>query len=431
LKDIELYQEAEEDVVGAGKGSGSFILPGLQKLRRICNTSDGQPDDTGLVQEQGKGKGEEQGHGQRKRGVQGRGVGLVIAKKEDRKDCQKQEHAECKSENFTGSKAVKLEHLESEIVFETDKISSKVEPNTLILSCTDEKERNERERLYCDTSAASAGVLVEAGDHYVQDRCTHDDLEIESQIIVKDVVGADKYMVATEQSKRQAKGNEEEDNMEDKKDDPDADEGKGRAAEEGELSMLSNGRIEFITPTASKKNSKPFVALAKSDQKTVITSSASDASIDPVKNMVLGALKSVPKGPGQGPKGWVVPTKKNFIPAKIVMPSKTSSVFVKESDSSGGGDDNDENERDKIDEKEKEQEKEKDNEEDKIGIYKSTAQRVVVVKRLHNTVSKHLTAPVPVLVVVTAESLLAGSGKLQVGSTSTSILPLPLHLTLP
>jgi hypothetical protein len=405
LKDIELYQEAEEDVVGAGKGSGSFILPGLQKLRRICNTSDSQPDDAGLVQEQGKGKeqgvGQGKGQGQElgkgKGNVQGTGVGLVIAKALHRKDYQKQEHNECKSENFTESKAVKLEHFESEIVFERE------ETNALILSCADEKEGSEsiacdRGGISSNASAASTGVLVGAGDHYVQDRSTNDDLEVESQVVVKDEVGVDKNGIAAEQSTRL-----EEENEEDKKEDADVDDGKGRAVEEAELSMLSNGRIEFITPSASKTLFKPFVALAKSDQKTVITSSASDASIDLVKNTFLGALKSVPKGPGQCPKGWVVPTKKNFIPAKIVMPSKITSVLGKESDSNAGGDDNEEKERDKI---EKEQE-----------VLQSTAQRVHVVKRLHSTVSKHLIAPVPVPVVVTAESLLAGSGKLQVSST--------------
>lgn len=169
--------------MGAGKGSGSFILPGLQKLRRICNTSDGQPDDAGLVQEQGKGKGHGQGQGKREEIGEGRGqgIGLVIAKREDRKDRQKQEHMESKSEDVTESKTVKLEHLESEIVLETDIISSKVEQNALILSCTDEKDGSEsiacdRGRLSSNASAASIGVLGGAGDHYVQDRCTHDDL---------------------------------------------------------------------------------------------------------------------------------------------------------------------------------------------------------------------------------------------------------------
>jgi hypothetical protein len=433
LNDIELYQEAEEDVVGAGKGSGSFILPGLQKLRRICNTSDGQLDDAGLLQEQGKGKGqgegqgkgEEQGQGQRTREVQGRRIGLVIAKREDRKGCQQQEYKECKSEDLIESKAVKLEHLESEIVFETE------ETNALILSCADEMEIIEliacdRGGLCSNASTTSTGVLGRAGDHYVQDRSTHNDLEVESRKVVKDEVGVDKNGIAAVQSKRLEKENEE-----DKTEDADADEGEGRgksrAVEEGELSMLSNGRIELITPSAYKTHPKPFVALAKFDQKTVITSSASDAPIDPVKTIdpvkktVLGALMSVPKGPGEGPKGWVVPTKKNSIPSKIVMPSKIFSVLVKKSDSNSNGDD-DENERDRI---EKEQEKE-----GKIEVYKSTAQRVHVVKRLHSTVSKHLIAPVPVPVVVTAESLLAGSGKLQVSSTSTSTLPLPLPLPL-
>ena len=425
--------------MGAGKGSGSFILPGLQKLRRICNTSDGQPDDAGLVQEQGKVKGHGQGQGKREEIGEGRGqgIGLVIAKREDRKDRQKQEHMESKSEDVTESKTVKLEHLESEIVLETDKISSKVEQNALILSCTDEKDGSEsiacdRGRLSSNASAASIGVLGGAGDHYVQDRCTHDDLEVESQVVVKDEVDVDKNVIVAVPFKRLEKENEE-----DKEEDTDADDGKGkgRAVEEGELLMLSNGRIEFITPSASKTHSKPFVALAKSDQKTVITSSASVTSIKPVKNTLLDALKSVPKGPGQGPKGWVVPTKKNFIPSKIVMPSKISSVLVKESESNGngGGDDNEEKERDKI---EKEQEKELD----KIDALKSTAQRVVVVKRLHNTVSKHLIAPVPVPVVVTAESLLAGSGKLQVSSTLPLFflhiylyysLPLTLPLSFP
>ena len=324
---------------------------------------------------------------------------------------------------------MKSEYLESEIVFETDKISGDVEPKARILSCTDKMEKSElitceKERLCCNASAASAGVLRGAGDHYLQDGCSHDDLEVESQVVAKDKVGVDKNGIAAVQSKRHENENENEDEvkMEDKKEHADAfgGKGKGRAVEEGELSMLSNGRIEFITPSVNRTHSRPSGALAKSDQKTVTTSSSSDTPFEPVKNTVLDALKSVPKGPGQGPRGWVVPTKKNFIPGKIVMSLKISSVLVKESDRNGGGGDGDEKEEEKEKGEEKEKEKEIEIEiekGDKFDVYKSTAHRVVVVKRLHSAVSKPLIAPVPVPVVVTAVSLLAGSGKLQVSFT--------------
>lgn len=416
LKDIELYQEAEEDVVGAGKGSGSFILPGLQKLRRICNTSDGQPDDVGQAQDKEKDK---------KEGL-GRGKGYGIGKKEVKKDRQQElEYGDCETEDLSESRNVKLEHLESERerVQEIDETTIKTEPSTYILSCPVKVEMSESIKHHKGISNSDSSTTSTEGRGLIgdedkdgdgdkgresdrHDRCSNDNLEVESQLIVKVEMDVDKSTEAIQLHTRHEKEEEKEVDVKgngEVKGDVDEE----VVVEERGLSVSSNGRIEFIAPFVFKSIPRPAIDPSLSHQKTVATSCSFNASIESVENTVMAPLKSIPKGPGDGPRGWVVPTKKKLIPvtatatattaatatAAAVVPFKVPSGLVKRSENDVAG---------------------------KIEILKSTAQRVVVVKRLHGTDSKHLITAVPVPVEVTAESLLAGSGKLQVNSTSSS-----------
>ena len=362
--------------MGAGKGSGSFILPGLQKLRRICNTSDGQPSD-GQVEEQGKGKGEMKGEGRR--------VELVTDKKKIERDREDQEH----------------------------------------------------EMEDCYTQGLGLGRGVD-GDSDGDGRCTNNDLEeevkvevkveVELKVIVKDELDEDKegkaiqlskqHEVADQKEKDKGKEKEEEKEKEKEKekeneDDVKGENDEGKAVEEGGLSMLSNGRIEFIAPSVRNKTLHQLSKdVSSSCQERVTT--PSDTVLEPLKSTIMADLKSVPKGPKGASKGWVVPTKKKFLPATstatatatatnatattaAVLPPKQSTGIEKESNNDG------------IEGTE---------------VVKITAQRVTIVKRLHGIDSKRLLTPaVPVPIEVTAESLLEGSGKLQVSSTSTTITP--------
>lgn len=413
--------------MGAGKGSGSFILPGLQKLRRICNTSDGQPDDVGQAQDKEKEKDKE-----KREGV-GRGKGYGIGKKEVKKERQQElEYGDCEPEDYSDSRNAKLEHLEPEreSLQKIHEMTVKVEPSIPILCRAVKVELNES--IKCDegipnsdSSNASTEGRGSSGDtdgdgdgdkrmnSDGHDRCTNDDQEIESQMIVKEEMVVDKSGEAIQQHKK----NEEENEVDVDTDVKGNGEGKGDgdvnedvAVEEGGLSVSSNGRIEFIAPCVSKSILRPTIDPSLSHQESVATSGLSSASIESVNNTVVAPLKSIPKGPGDGPRGWVVPTKKKVLPVTstatsttitttatataVVVPFKVPSATVMKSENDVAG---------------------------KIGILKSTAQRVTVVKRLHGIDSKHLITPVPIPVEVTAESLLAGSGKLQVSTASSSV----------
>ena len=400
--------------MGAGKGSGSFILPGLQKLRRICNTSDSQPDDVGQAQDKDKEK-------DKKEGV-GRGKGYGIGKKEVKKDRQQElEYGDCETEDLSESRNVELEHLESERE-RVHGVSIKAEPSTHILSCAVEVEMSESIKHHkgipnSDSSMASTDGRGLTGDENKDGdgdgdkgresdrhgRCYNDNLELESQLIVKEEMDIDKrgeaIQLHTRHEKEEqvdVKGNGE------VKGDVDED----VVVNEGGLSVSLNGRIEFIAPCVFKSIPRPAINPSLSHQKSLATNGLSNASIESVNNTVMAPLHSIPKGPGDGPRGWVVPTKKKVLlpvtatatatatTATVVVPFKVPSGLVKRSENDVAG---------------------------KIEILKVTAQRVVVVKRLHGIDSKHLIAPVPMPAEVTAESLLAGSGKLQVSSTSSSL----------